>query len=77
MRRLTLILSDLYLPEETHRGIAVPSTRDLPNLEWLLRFADSPDFLSPWETLNPSENLIGRGEGPPLFSPKGEGQKRK
>jgi hypothetical protein len=48
MRRLTLILSDLYLPEETHRGIAVPSTRDLPNLEWLLRFAESPEHIGDW-----------------------------
>jgi hypothetical protein len=42
MRRLTLILSDLYLPEEAERGMAVPTTRHLPNLEWLLRFASRP-----------------------------------
>jgi len=48
MRRLTLILSDLYLPEEAGRGMAVPTTRDLPNLEWLLRFAESPEHIDDW-----------------------------
>ncbi len=38
MRRVTLILSDLYLPEEiTH---AAPQVARLPSLDWLLRFAD-------------------------------------
>ena len=45
MRRLTLILSDLYLPEEAQRGMTVPTTRHLPNLEWLLRFAESPEHV--------------------------------
>ena len=41
MRRLTLILSDLYLPEEARRGDAPFRRRvDLPNLDWLLRFAE-------------------------------------
>jgi hypothetical protein len=48
MRRLTLILSDLYLPEEAERGVAVPPTRHLPHLEWLLRFADSPEHIADW-----------------------------
>jgi len=48
MRRLTLILSDLYLPEEAERGMAVPKTRHLPNLEWLLRFAESPERIGDW-----------------------------
>ena len=48
MRRLTLILSDLYLPEEAQRGMGVPTTRDLPNLEWLLRFAESPEHIGDW-----------------------------
>ena len=48
MRRLTLILSDLYLPDEAARGMAVPTTRHLPNLEWLLRFADSPEPIGDW-----------------------------
>ena len=48
MRRLTLILSDLYLPEEAQRGVTVPTTRDLPNLEWLLRFAESPEHIGDW-----------------------------
>lgn len=51
MRRLTLILSDLYLPseipvEEAARNL--PATRELPNLEWLLRFADSPRGIGDW-----------------------------
>jgi hypothetical protein len=48
MRRLTLILSDLYLPEEAGRGAPVPTTHDLPNLEWLLRFADAPEQTGDW-----------------------------
>jgi hypothetical protein len=47
MRRLTLILSDLYLPEEAGRGDA-QVTHDLPNLEWLLRFSDSPELIGDW-----------------------------
>ena len=39
MRRLTLILSDLYLPEEAAASATVPQALDLPNLDWLLRFA--------------------------------------
>lgn len=48
MRRLTLILSDLYLPEEAGPGASPPATHDLPNLEWLLRFADSPELIGDW-----------------------------
>jgi len=48
MRRLTLILSDLYLPEDAGRGASVPKTLDLPHLEWLLRFADSPEQTGDW-----------------------------
>ncbi|MEO8064400.1 MAG: hypothetical protein ABI821_16815 [Pseudomonadota bacterium] len=40
MRRLTLILSDLYLPEEAARAAAVQPL-ELPHLDWLLRFAHS------------------------------------
>ena len=39
MRRLTLILSDLYLPEESV-GDTVPRTYELPALDWLLRKGD-------------------------------------
>lgn len=39
MRRLTLILSDLYLPEESV-GSTAPRTYELPALDWLLRMAD-------------------------------------
>src|SRR4051812_14677817 len=49
MRRLTLILSDLYLPEELGRGVDLQA-RTLPNLEWLLRFADSPQPLRDWRS---------------------------
>jgi hypothetical protein len=47
MRRLTLILSDLYLPDEA-RGATLPRTRALPGLERLLRFADSPERIGDW-----------------------------
>jgi hypothetical protein len=39
MRRLTLILSDLYLPGEALAPSDEPDYVALPNLEWLLRFA--------------------------------------
>ncbi|HEV7608716.1 MAG TPA: hypothetical protein VGO61_15335 [Steroidobacteraceae bacterium] len=58
MRRLTLILSDLYLPEETGRG-AVPTTHDLPHLEWLLRFSDSPERIGDWRRWLASETAPG------------------
>lgn len=46
MRRLTLILSDLYLPSE---GAApAPRTHELPSLEWLLRFAQRRERVSDW-----------------------------
>lgn len=41
MRRLTLILSDLYLPEEAGRDAAFPAALALPHLDWLLRFAQA------------------------------------
>ena len=41
MRRLTLILSDLYLPEEAGRDAAIPAAFALPHLDWLLRFAQA------------------------------------
>ena len=28
--------------------MTVPTTRDLPNLEWLLRFAESPERIGDW-----------------------------
>jgi len=48
MRRLTLILSDFYVSEEAGRDVSPPPTRELPNLEWLLRFADPPGAIGDW-----------------------------
>jgi len=48
MRRLTLILSDLYLPEETVPVDAVSAPLALPGLEWLLRFAAESTPLADW-----------------------------
>lgn len=47
MRRLTLILSDLYLPEEGIGG-GFPQTEALPALSSLLRFADGPEPIGDW-----------------------------
>jgi hypothetical protein len=48
MRRLTLILSDLYLPEEAVRGGSFPSALELPHLDWLLRFASHAERIGDW-----------------------------
>jgi hypothetical protein len=47
MRRLTLILSDLYLPEDHVHG-EVPHTHELPAFEWLLGRADRPVRIGDW-----------------------------
>ena len=44
MRRLTLILSDLYLPEESDLPDALP----MPSLDWLLRFARDHEVSGDW-----------------------------
>jgi hypothetical protein len=44
MRRLTLILSDVYLPDESDRVDALP----MPSLEWMLRFASSHEKSGDW-----------------------------
>jgi hypothetical protein len=48
MRRLTLILSDLYLPEEAVPPDAVSAPLSLPGLAWLLQFARRPIPLADW-----------------------------
>jgi len=64
MRRLTLILSDLYLPEETERGAAVALMRDLPHLEWLLRFSGSPERIGDWRQWLLAQTAPGLGSFP-------------
>ena len=49
MRRLTLILSDLYLPEGNVGG-EVPRTHELPALSGLLRVARGPQRIADWRT---------------------------
>jgi hypothetical protein len=46
MQRLTLVLSDLHLPEEGV-GVELPLTHDLPGLSWLLRVANR-DHIGDW-----------------------------
>jgi len=50
MRRLTLILSDLYMPEEAAGNAALSSAIELPNFDWLLRFADPPQHIRDWRS---------------------------
>jgi hypothetical protein len=53
MRRLSLILSDFYLPMESgpeEAGTAMPAALDLPNLDWLLRFARANELIHDWRT---------------------------
>ena len=64
MRRLTLILSDLYLPEEAGRGAAIPAARDLPHLEWLLRFAGAPERVGDWRTWLLTQTAPGLADQP-------------
>lgn len=49
MQRLTLILSDLYLPEESVRG-EFPQTHELPHLSWLLSRAAQADRIGDWRS---------------------------
>src|SRR4051812_47465111 len=48
MRRLTLILSDLYLPEES-ASVALPAV-DLPHLDALLRFSNRSPAAPDWRS---------------------------
>jgi len=48
MRRLTLILSDLYLPAEAAGEVGPTHPIDLPNLDWLLRFASARARIPDW-----------------------------
>ncbi len=55
MRRLSLILSDLYIPKESGpdepaRGVGTGAVLDLPNLDWLLRFAGGVDRIRHWRS---------------------------
>jgi hypothetical protein len=47
MRRLTLILSDLYLPAEAGRA-ELAGAVSLPSLDWLLRFAGPAQSIDDW-----------------------------
>jgi len=51
MRRLSLILSDFYLPAEVDAAAFAKNplaARELPALEWLLRYADSQERVVDW-----------------------------
>jgi len=48
MQRLTLILSDLYLPAEPQAEGAFPQTDELPALSWLLSRANHPEQVGDW-----------------------------
>ena len=48
MRRLTLILSDLYLPEEAGHGHAIAMTQAMPNRESLLRLSGGSERIGDW-----------------------------
>jgi hypothetical protein len=47
MRRLTLILSDLYLHEDAAQS-GGPRPPELPAFEWLLRVSDPPRHIADW-----------------------------
>jgi len=63
MQRLTLILSDLFLPEEAAAGAASMHAIEMPNLDWLLRFAEEPrriDGWRPWLAAELGETVFAR-----------------
>jgi hypothetical protein len=66
MRRLTLILSDLYLPEEAANGSSHAEPIGLPNLEWLLRFARSVERIPDWRSWLIADFAAGQLAGVPL-----------
>jgi hypothetical protein len=49
MPRLTLILSDLYLPQDSD-GPPERASLHLPNLNWLLRYANRREVIGDWRT---------------------------
>jgi len=55
MRRLTLILSDLYLPGEAVGTSALPKAIELPGLDRLLRFAQADHIGRDWRSWLASE----------------------
>jgi hypothetical protein len=50
MRRLSLILSDLFVPAEASRERALAGEIELPNFAWLLRFSQDPVALADWRS---------------------------
>lgn len=48
MRRLTLILSDLYLPDDRQAGGEFPQTHELPALSWVLGHASRSEPIGEW-----------------------------
>ena len=50
MQRLTLILSDLFLPEEVTAHSPLPRPIELPNFDGLLRFTEAPGRISDWRS---------------------------
>jgi len=52
MRRLTLILSDVYLPEQSDTadspGVLRSDALPMPSLEWLLRFSAAREVSGDW-----------------------------
>lgn len=48
MRRLTLILSDLYLRDDEARELSPEASDAMPHFEWLLRFAASRISIADW-----------------------------
>src|ERR1041384_4395701 len=64
MRRLTLILSDLYLPADAVRE-SFPTTLELPALDALLRFAPAPRRIANWRSWLAQEVGVEAVEGWP------------
>lgn len=71
MRRLTLILSDVYLPDESDQtgagagGLPPGETLPMPSLERLLRFASARDIAGDWRAALLSELALEHLRGLP------------
>ena len=70
MRRLSLILSDLYMPEEVTREKTGAGALEFAHFTWLLRFSRDPVALSDWRAWLAAQAGQGALASLPVFRPR-------